>query len=136
MSPCEVVLELRQGLPCRGLVDEVLLPHEPRQEAGGGHIVAPRDPLGELVDEADGLIGEERVGHASDLELVLDVGPGLRLGQAGEVQAKGHPLADGLEGPQAEPCPEFGLADQAQGHGRGGVHVEVGEEPDLLRHGR
>jgi len=41
------------------------------------------------VDAADGLVGEERLGHAGDLEVVADIGPGLRLGQVDRVEAKG-----------------------------------------------
>jgi len=45
-------------------------------------VLPPGDALGELVDEVDGGIGEERMAQAGGPEVVLEVGLGLGLGRA------------------------------------------------------
>jgi hypothetical protein len=71
-----------------------------------------------LVDEPCGVVRKEGVVDAGDLQVVLDLDPGLLLSQPLQVIAHRDPLGDGGEDLQAEATAEFALADQAKGYRR------------------
>jgi hypothetical protein len=85
-----------------------------------------------LVDERDGVVGEQRVGAAGELQVVLDVAGGLGQVHAVQVVAQPDALVQRGHGAQLDALAQRGLAQQQAGERRAGVEVVVGEHTDFL----
>ena len=85
-----------------GLVDEVLAGGAGGDERGEGE---PVDAAGlaaaGFVDEGGGVVGEQRVGSAGELQVVVDVSGGFLAGHAGHGAAHGDALFERGQGAQA-----------------------------------
>jgi len=116
---------------CAGVIDEVLAGGDERGESepvdGAGFAAAG------LVDVGDGVIGEQRVGSADELEVVAEVAGGFIAGHAGYGPARGDALFERGQGTQGHLRRERGLAEKYCREGRFGVEPVVGQQPQRLR---
>src|SRR5215468_1611762 len=101
-----------------GFVGEFFAGGEGGDERGEGEVV---DGAGfaaaGVVDEGEGVVGEQGAGAAGEFEVVADVGGGVGGGHAGHLVADGDPLAGGGEDAEFDHPPEGGLADHDGGEG-------------------
>ena len=118
------------------LVDDVLAPRPGGDQGLGGEVV---DGAGEAaaggVDQGGGVVAEQRVGPAGELEVVGDVPAGLLGGHGGHGVAQGDPLVQGGQHAEPQHPAQGGLADEQAGQRAGGIHLGVREEPELLQLG-
>ena len=82
--------------------------------------------------ERDGVVAEQRVGAAGELEVVGDVSGGLLGGHGGHGVADGDPLVQGGQDAEAEHPAQGGLADEQAGQRADRVHLGVRQEADGL----
>src|SRR5215218_41205 len=117
-----------------GLVDGAFAVGEGGDQGLQGEVVdRAGDAAGGLVQQRDGVVAEQGVGAAGELEVVADVGDGLGQVHAVQVVAQRDALVEGGQGADLQPPPQGGLAQQQAGERRAGVHVVVGEHADLLQ---
>ena len=88
---------------------------------------------GWMVDQCDGVVGEQRVGAAGELQVVADVAGGFLAGHAGHVAAHGDALFERGQGAELHLRGEGGLAEKYCGEGGFGVEVVVGEQPQRFQ---
>jgi hypothetical protein len=86
---------------------------------------------GELEDGVDGLGVEGEVIGAGDANPVLHVIKGFGAGEKSEGGEVSHPPADGLELGSVEKQPQLAVAGEDEAQDEPGIHVEVGEHPQL-----
>ena len=80
------------------LVDDVLAAGHGGDEGLGGDVVdGPGQAAGGVVDEGHGVVAEEGVGAAGELEVVGDVGGGLVGGHGGHGVSQPDPLVQGRQ---------------------------------------
>ncbi len=73
---------------------------------------------------------------AGDKEMVLDVADGVFQVERGEVKRDANALAKGVEGSKAKFESQVRLAEEDEQETRGGVHVGVEQEAELVKEGR
>src|SRR6266508_4442128 len=126
--------DLGDGGAGGALVDHALAVGEGGDQGLDGEVVdRAGDAAAGLVHQAEGVVAEQGVAAAGELEVVLDVGHGLREVHAVQVEPQGHALVEGGQGADLQPPPQGGLAQQQAGERGVGVHVVVGEHADLLQ---
>src|SRR5271166_1249077 len=77
------------------LVDDVFAPGPGGDQGLGGDVVdGAGQPAAGVVDQGDGVVAEQRVGPAGQLEVVGDVSSGLLAGHGGHGVAQGDPLVE------------------------------------------
>src|SRR6266542_3954683 len=88
--------ELGEGGAGAGLVDDGLVVGERGEEGVDGEVVDDSGVAAAgLVDERDGVVGDECVGAAGEFEVVVQVAGGFGAGHAGEGVADGDALVEG-----------------------------------------
>ena len=91
-----------------------------------------RQAAGELVDQPDRVIIEERVGTAGELQMVREVIAGLLEVHPVDRVAQRDPLIQRGERRLPQPPAERRLAEQHARERRARVHLAVGQHPQLL----
>ena len=94
------------------------------------------DALGVVRNAGDEAIAEDRGLGASDAKMMLDVSDSFLEIKGAEVVADGDPLMEGLVRCKAEELGQVGLTQQDQGQQRGGVHMVVEQEAELIKNVR
>src|SRR6266498_1773701 len=111
-----------------GVVDQLLVVGGGGDQRGGGGVVElSGEPAGDPVQAGDGVVGEQRLGAAGQVQVVGQVGGGLGQVHGGDGVAGGDALVEGGEHAQAELAGQGRLADEDAGEWAGGVHVGVGQ---------
>src|SRR6266571_2318438 len=115
------------------LVDDVLAAGPGGDQGLGGDVVdGAGQAAGGVVDEGDGVVAEQRVGAAGELEVVGDVSGGLLGGHGGHGIPDGDALVEGGQDAEAEHAAQGGLADEQAGQRAGRVHLRIRQDPDGL----
>src|SRR6266536_1960761 len=121
--------ELGGGAFGAGVVDQRLAVGGGGDERGGGGVVElAGQPTGDAVQSGDGVVGEQRLGAAGEVQVVGQVGGGLGKVHGWQGVAGGDALVEGGEHAQAQLAGQGGLADEDARKRAGGVHVGVGEQ--------
>jgi len=119
---------------CAGVIEEVLAGCAGGDERGEGE---PVDGAGFAragwVDVGDGVIGEQRVGSADELEVVAEVAGGFLAGHAGHGAAHGDALFERGQRTQSHLRRERGLAQKDCREGRFGVEPVIRQQPQRLQ---
>src|SRR6266545_4292684 len=117
-----------------GVVDQGLVVGGGGDERGGGGVVELAwQPAGHSVQPGDGVVGEQRVGAARQVQVVGQVGGGLGQVHRGQGVAGGDALVERGGHAKAELAGKRRLADQDAREGAGRVHVRAGEQAQLLQ---
>ena len=117
-----------------GFVDEVFAGGAGGDERGDRQPVhAARFAAAGLVDQRDGVVGEQGVGAAGELDVVVDVVGGFLAGHAGHVAAHGDALFERGQGAELHLGGQGGLAQHDGGERGFGVELVVGQQPQCLQ---
>ena len=106
------------------------------QGLGGEVVDGAGQAAGGVVDQRDGVVAEQGVGAAGELEVVGDVPAGLVGCQGGHGVAQGDPLVQGGQHAEAEHPAQGGLAEEQAGQRAGRVHLGVWSGSGRPRAGR
>src|SRR6202034_4137294 len=87
------------------------------------------------VDLGDGVVGEQVLSAAGELQVVADVAAGFLGRHAVHVVADGDPLVEGGQDAELDHAAQGGLAEQDGGERGLAVHVVVGEHADRFELG-
>jgi hypothetical protein len=88
-----------------------------------------------LVDQRDGVVGEQGVGSSGQGKVVAQVAGGLLGGHGWHGVAQSDSLIQCCEGAKFYALPQGRLPDEQAGEGAVGVHVVVGQHADRLELG-
>src|SRR6266536_1263961 len=97
------------------------------ERGGGGVVELSGEAAGDAVQAGDGVVGEQWLGAAGQVQVVGQVGGGFGQVHGGDGVAGGDALVEGGEHAKAELAGKGGLAEEDAGEGAGGVHVGVGQ---------
>src|SRR6266511_4642717 len=112
-----------------GVVDQWLVVGGGGDQCGGGGVVElSGQPAGDAVQAGDGVVGEQWLGAAGQVQVVGQVGGGVGQVHGRQGVAGGDALVEGGEDAEAELAGQGGLAEEDAGEGALGVHVGVGQQ--------
>ena len=120
---CHTVVD--DGLPVLSAVDEA---------AGAGFIDEAGYAAGELKDIVDSSVGENVLITTGKIEMGFYILSGLKPVHVADPALDINPLADGGIGLEFKLLPKFDLSSQDKGHWALGVHLEIEQETDFLKH--
>src|SRR6266704_3917435 len=101
-----------------GVVDQGLAVGGRGDERGGGGVVElSGEPAGDPVQAGDGVVGEQRLGAAGEVQVVGQVGGGLAKVHGWQGVAGGDALVEGGEHAKAQLAGKGGLAHQVDSTG-------------------
>jgi len=119
-----------------GLIQDGFLLRGAEEERSTADIVdLAGHAFGVIVDEGQERIRKDRILATGDAEMVLDVGGSLLEVERFEVVADGDALVERLEGGEVELVGQVGLSDEDEGERRGGIHLVVEGETELVEDG-
>ncbi len=128
------LVKVSDGLADGAIFDEIfVLDRTGDHGVGTETIDQARDTLGVVKDAGDSVIGEKRTTEKTgELDMVVDVGNGLRQIKRGKVVSSGQPLVKGFVNGKVQSMAETRLTDKEQGAERLAVHGGREKEAELL----